>query len=201
MPHAFEEPINAQDFWDDMLIDEILHLPDRQDVCWGGLLQGHSRSCTPGFKSGTNHFKNKLCAACLANGVLVPADRIRALTPSMHCAFANKNSGGLWSSMAGDGPEYRLINQTAKCVGPRLVIFKAAVPDGPHSYGPMPSGWVQHGAARLMCCKGTLVPLLAVKARADSWGASCAETIAAESAREHGGGGDAEGWGRRPPAR
>ena len=184
-----------------MLIDEILHLPTVR-TCWGGLLQGHSRSCTPGFKSGTNHFKNKLCAACLANGVLVPADRIRALTPSMHCAFANKNSGGLWSSMAGDGPEYRLINQTAKCVGPRLVIFKAAVPDGPHSYGPMPSGWVQHGAARLMCCKGTLVPLLAVKARADSWGPPAPRPLR-RKARES----TEEGWrrwkagGRRPPAR
>ena len=174
----FDEQAIA-DLHDDLLIERILQLPEDSrhlHNCWGGLLAGNTSMCSPGFKIGVNHFKGKLCAACLAHGVLVPAERICALDPSAHSEIANKNSGGLWTAMATDsGTEFRVLNQTAKCTGPRLVCFKATAPDGP--WAAMPPGWVVDGCLLLDCRKGTMVPAAVMQQRADP-STACALTAA-----------------------
>ena len=54
---------------------------------------------------------------------------------------------------------FRVINQTAKCSGPRLVVFKDLPPQGFEStFAPMPKYWLQAGFVHLVSCKGTLVP-------------------------------------------
>jgi hypothetical protein len=129
--------------------------------CWGSLLQGNGIECTPGFVTGSAHFKNKLCPTCRRDGLLIPTDRVRAISvgsPAL-AAFRNKSEGGLWTAPP-DGylgaSHFRTANHTAKCVGPRLVIFARAAPAS--LLEPVPAEWLVGGCLHLLVSKGTLVP-------------------------------------------
>lgn len=126
--------------------------------CWGGLLQGDVERCRPAANTGA-HFKDKLCESCRANGLLVPIQRLRALTPELHESYANRQSGGLWTN-----GEWRLINQTAKCLPPRLVVFRSAPPPS-SAWAAVPADWIQNGYVRLVSRLGTLVPAAAALER------------------------------------
>lgn len=133
-------------------------------LCWGGLLQGDVER-HPAVNKGA-HFKDKLCESCRVHGILVPVERLRALTPELHDAHVNRHSGGFWTT-ANDGShcEYRVINQTAKCVPPRLVAFRSAPAVPSCVWAPIPPEWVQDGCVRLVSRLGTLVPDAAVLER------------------------------------
>ena len=136
-------------------------------LCWGGLISGLPEGCTPGFVPQSNHFKNKLCPQCKRNGIMVPTDRIKPLTePAMKNAAAKSNahSSGLWSR-TGDGQEARIVNHTAKCSGPQLLIYRHPRPPEERAvWPPMPDGWVEPGARsmRLALALGTLRPTAAM---------------------------------------
>ena len=151
---GLDEPSNPANVLDDALavllgvnVDERAH---ELTCCWGGVLQGDTTCCEPGFQPRTGHFKNKLCDVCKTHGMLIPADRVHALPPERHGEFSNASSFGLWSSTS-DGMEFRLINQTAKCSKPSLVILRTAVPNAAeHAWAPMPPAWLPSSAAPLV---------------------------------------------------
>ena len=86
--------------------------------CWGMQLSG--RECTPGFQVGQGHFKNKFCTHCRQHGLSIAARRVRLATPAL---FKNTNGRSAWTAGS------RVVNQTAKCIGPSAIIFKEEVPD------------------------------------------------------------------------
>ena len=150
----------------DKVLDEhsscLVEEPSGSRPCWGGLLSGFPTGCTPGFVRPTvNHFKDKLCPKCRSNGITIPIDRIRPLPPSQVMERGkNARSTGLWSR-TDDGHEARLINHTAKCSGPPLLIYRHPRPQAERaSWSPMPSGWLEGGAdsMRLVLGLGTLRP-------------------------------------------
>lgn len=58
-------------------------------TCWGAsILDNDGRNCTPGFNSGTAHFKNKFCHACRLL-IEVPETRVRALKEETKKLYAN----------------------------------------------------------------------------------------------------------------
>ena len=137
----------------DTMIDAALDAPSG---CWGAELSGEV--CTPGFVPGQAHFKNKFCAACREHGVAIPAQKI--MVTAINGRFKNTNGRAPWSS------GFRVVNQTAKCTGPNVVIFKD-VPDemDDQLVGP-PDEWLRrdaNGGAFVVFAvsKGTLVPVLA----------------------------------------
>ena len=91
--------------------------------------------CDVHFRILGSHWKDKFCNRCREEGVLVPASRVRAINVEQHATFTNSTSEGLWNeSVVNDLPEYRLVNHTQGCKGPRLVShgvlcsFPALVP-------------------------------------------------------------------------
>ena len=147
--------------------------------CWGSIIAG-SGCCPSDFKPGTNHFKNKFCASCRSGGLLVPADRVRAIKSDQHGQLINSGASGCWG-VAG----YRMANQTKKCSGPWLIIFPDQVPFIDGGWAPIPEEWLHRdglgGAARLhlLVSKGTLIPLdaaasLAVRGAVGSGGGGLA---------------------------
>jgi len=120
-----------------------------KDMCWGSELKGLAGAsiepCTKGFVIGTGHLIKKFCPACLNSGVLVPRAHIYTVPASQALKFRNLRGGGLWSTAvprvylfkpsprAETGPtdemfHVRVINQTAKCKGDPLVIFRVPPP-------------------------------------------------------------------------
>jgi hypothetical protein len=141
-------------------------------LCWGGLMSGSPEGCTPGFVPTSSHFKSKLCPQCKHNGITVPLSRIKPLMREhavQNAAVANAHSSGLWSRM-GDGQEARMVNHTAKCSGPQLLIYRHPRPSEERATWPkLPDGWVEPGALsmRLALALGTLRPMAAMnRARA-----------------------------------
>ena len=141
-------------------------------LCWGGLMSGSPEGCTPGFVPKSSHFKSKLCPQCKHNGITVPMSRIKPLLREhavQNAAVANAHSSGLWSRM-GDGQEARMVNHTAKCSGPSLLIYRHPRPPEERATWPtLPDGWVEPGALsmRLALALGTLRPMAAMnRARA-----------------------------------
>lgn len=131
---------------------------DLPTLCWGGVLKGSSDMCTPGFTSGKAHFKNKFCKAC-REGIVVPATRVRALTPEMQQLYNNSLRAGFWkhASPAIGGGEVRIANNTITCDGPWLVVYRGLPP--PHlPFCTMPEEWIDDGIVKLAVAKGTLVP-------------------------------------------
>eukprot|EP00325_Prymnesiales_sp_UTEX-LB-985_P026759 CAMPEP_0174721276 /NCGR_PEP_ID=MMETSP1094-20130205/35740_1 /TAXON_ID=156173 /ORGANISM="Chrysochromulina brevifilum, Strain UTEX LB 985" /LENGTH=690 /DNA_ID=CAMNT_0015921931 /DNA_START=48 /DNA_END=2120 /DNA_ORIENTATION=+ len=164
------------------LVDEALFDPSAAagawtGRCWGMELSGES--CTPDFQPGNGHFKNKFCNACRTHGFMVAADRVRAVSSSPQKAFSNANGRSIWTN------EARLVNQTIKCVGPRLVIFRQHMPAeaGP-SFTLVPDQWLRvgptgfqvHFAVKL----GTLVPTAAPRPAAGAVLAEDAERPSVE---------------------
>ena len=126
-------------------------------ACWGAHFS--SGACPPHFVPGRLHFKNKFCANCRAC-LPVPLTHIRALSQEQAIRFVNKRTEGFWNiapaSMGGGA--YRVVNNTAGCVGPLLVLFREAAP--PNIQASMiPEQWANdEGYLCLSVAKGTLVP-------------------------------------------
>jgi len=131
--------------------------------CWGAQINGGA-TCMPQFVPGKLHFKNKFCDNC-RHSVVVPASRVCALTAELAACFVNKRSEGFWNRAPASmgGGQYRIINNTAGSVGPRLALFRDQPP--PQFYWPtLPEQWVTNGSyVRLCVAKGTLVPAKALR--------------------------------------
>ena len=118
----------------------------QQNMCWGRLLSANNTVCTPDYVVGRGHFKNKFCPTCRACGFSVPASRLRALHTSHHEAFQNGMGSGLWTEHKESSVRFRLVNQTLKCSGPRIIILH-------HASVPPPAGMLRvhvHGSQRLL---------------------------------------------------
>ena len=171
-------PMVQGDFDDEMLLNELLmtvsegpievHAPSGpievpvSSGCWSRQLCGRDHPCTPGFKAGLGHFKNKFCERCRRDGILVLAERVCLTTSELQLRqFENSNGRSVWTQGA------RLVNQTMKCAGPALLIFEGRVPAViAASAAPLPDSWLCldasfRGAAciRFTISKGTLVPV------------------------------------------
>ena len=96
--------------------------------CWGAQLYGGA-TCVPQFVPGKHNFKHKFCGNC-KESIMVPVDRICALTAELAACFINKRSEGFWNrapeSMGGG--QYRILNNTAGSLGPWLVLFREHPP-------------------------------------------------------------------------
>ena len=101
----------------------------------------------------------QFCGCCRALGVQVPLLRIRALDRVQHEQFENTGGRGLWSK-SGSPLCFRLINQTQKCTGPRLIILQSAATSDHLPWAQMPPRWLLLGGdkIRLIVSKGTLTP-------------------------------------------
>ena len=113
----------------------------------------------------TDRRKNKFCINC--NGkrgdLYVHASRVRGLPESLHEIVINSSEGGVWSvssNTLGDA-RFRVINNTAACCLPRLVIFEKEAPELQWglSWVPLPPNWVVGGEVHLCVSRGTLVPV------------------------------------------
>ena len=84
---------------------------------------------TPTPRSGKLHFKNKFCNHC-RNAITVPLTHVRALNQAQAMAFINKRSEGFWNHAPANmgGGQYRIINNTAGCIGPWLALSRDAAP-------------------------------------------------------------------------
>jgi len=97
-------------------------------TCWGAHLNGGA-TCKPQFVPGKLHFKNKFCDNC-KDSIIVPTSRICVLSTELAACFVNKRSEGFWNrapESMGSG-QYRIINNTAGCIGPRLALFRDQPP-------------------------------------------------------------------------
>ena len=97
-------------------------------ICWGAQLNGGA-SCSPDFVPGKLHFKNKFCDTC-KEGILIPLAQVRALSNELASCFANKRSEGFWNNAPKSmgGGQYRILNNTAGSIGPRLALFRDQPP-------------------------------------------------------------------------
>ena len=79
--------------------------------------------------TGKLHFKTKFCANC-RRSVLVPAQNVRAISAAQSQFAHNRRSEGFWNiapkSMGGG--KYRILNNTAGSIGPRLALFRDQPP-------------------------------------------------------------------------
>lgn len=134
-------------------------------TCWGGLLQASLADCTPNFVATRGHFKNKLCANCVRDGIHVPVSRICTLAQGA-ATIPNRSETGVWNTRVGrsvtNSDQFRVINHTARCTGPRIVIFRGEAPSDLHG-PPLPERWVHNGMVHLLLSKGTLVPACLVR--------------------------------------
>lgn len=124
--------------------------------CWGEILCGHDVHCSPGFTPGKGHFKNKFCMNCRKDGIKLPAANVRVVLPG--CTLRNERCAGFWNApQSGVGP-YRLVNQTAECSDPKLLV--SAYPAFGEALGPVPESLIDHeGLVWLVVSKGTLCPV------------------------------------------
>ena len=116
--------------------------------CWGAELRGGA-GCTPRFVPGKLHFKNKFCDEC-RTCILVPLAHVRALSREQAVYFVNKRSEGFWNRAPANlgGGAYRIVNNTAGCVGPWLAIFREAPP-----YSHWPATARSNPQPEPCCCK------------------------------------------------
>ena len=96
--------------------------------CWGAHIHGGA-TCVPQFVPGKHNFKNKFCHNC-KQSIMVPADRICTLTTELAARFLNKRSEGFWNHAPASmgGGQYRILNNTASCLGPWLALFREQPP-------------------------------------------------------------------------
>ena len=139
--------------------------PEDASMCWAGTLKGAEerklRPCDPCFVRGRGHMKNKVCELC--NGkrgnLVLPASRVRALPPALHEVLSNQSDAGVWSRapLVFGGGRIRVVNNTATCKAPRLIVFEGEPPD--FQWLPLPGGWVnEFGEVHLFVGHGTLCP-------------------------------------------
>ena len=95
---------------------------------WGAQLNGGA-GCTDYFVPGKLHFKNNFCDNC-RDSIIVPLAYVCALSPEQAECFVNKLSKGFWNHAPASmgGGQYRIINNTAGCIGPRLAVFREQPP-------------------------------------------------------------------------
>ena len=146
---------HIRDLIDDESLDTLLEILDAPKGCWGAELSGSV--CTPSFAPGLGHFKNKFCTLCREQGIAIPAGRICMITLPMSNQFSNTNGRTVWTEGA------RLVNQTAKCTGSSVLIFKDKVPERIKEAVAPPDEWIRHDAdgtayVLFIVSKGTLVP-------------------------------------------
>ena len=169
-----------------------------EDRCWGSLLG--AEHCTPGFRIGKSHFKNKarprpalrarrtrtpsnlthhallasqFCSECRAHGIQVSTSRVRAIPEELYTVFINGHGEGFYTPLTGHNEtaraHFRLVNQTLKCRGPRLVLFRDEPPA--LTWAQLPDEWLDgfgstpdapslgaRPTMRLRVSKGTLIP-------------------------------------------
>lgn len=104
----------------------------KEKLCWGAELLLTTAHCTPGYVPSKAHFQNHFCPACRQGPLNVPAARVRVLTDDMSAALASaaRSTHGFWKlvpSTVGSG-YMRIINNTTKCRGAKLVCFKEQPP-------------------------------------------------------------------------
>ena len=129
--------------------------------CWGMQITGVACAGSPGSTpAGYTHMKDRFCPSCRSSGIVLPADRLCVLTPSMQETFSNTATHTPWTRGA------RLVNQTVKCSGQPVAIFKDNVPAETRAQGAsFPSEWLFDDATtgcpsvRFIISKGTLVPV------------------------------------------
>ena len=97
-------------------------------TCWGAQLNGGG-GCTLDFVPGKLHFKNNFCDNC-RDSIMVPLAHVCALSAEQAECFVNKLSKGFWNHAPASigGGQYRIINNTAGCIGPRLAVFRDQPP-------------------------------------------------------------------------
>lgn len=158
---VLDEELLLDDLLEEIAGPQIIDAPELALGCWGRQLCGEDHICSPGFLAGHGHFKNKFCDQCRSDGILISSDRICLARKALHDHFNNSNGRTIWTKGA------RLVNQTAKCTGPPVLIFKGLVPEAVAAMGaPVPDSWLCNGApqpgavgdVRFLVSKGTLVP-------------------------------------------
>ena len=171
-----------EDVVDDYLVEQGL-LALGSDQCWGAMLAMQigcraNRDCTPGFVRGNNHLKNKFCDKC-RRGVFVRADRVRVLPDQLRDDYSNSQAAGLWTSMPTDPTVgFRVINQSHKCKGPKLLLLNGEPSPPVASLAPPSDAFVINNQwVHLRVSNGTLVPSLAHEV--DSTPVACAPLWAA----------------------
>ena len=97
-------------------------------ACWGAQLHDGA-GCTPQFVPGKLHFKNKFCDNC-RTCIFVPLTQVRALSEEQAACVVNKRSEGFWNHapVSMGGGQYRILNNTAGCIGPWLALFAEQPP-------------------------------------------------------------------------
>ena len=145
--------------------------------CWGPKIGLVSTDCSRDLHDANkprSHLKDRFCASCRRDGIEVPLDCILAL-PQTHCGtFQNTGGVGFWNAGHASGiSAFRIINQTAACDGPALLLFaskptdvtRAKVRDWtqcqPSAFPELPAEWInsRNGTSmRLWIARGTLVP-------------------------------------------
>jgi len=136
---------------------------DTLNGCWGAELRGSCNECMPDFlKPGRCNFKKKFCLQCQKGVFDIPAERVRYLPPQLLERYANTTSPSFWSKGS------RVVNQTDRCKGPSLLIFKALPPrEVEEAAVVLPAAIIRLSASgssfvRFVLMHGTLVPQEAV---------------------------------------
>ena len=131
-----------------------------KSTCWGLVLSNGATHCDPGFVQRVGHFKNKMCAMCTTNGFFVDSDRVRTL-PEGASGYINPCSHGCWSVK--DGVHFRVINQTAKCKGPPMLLLQTVAEAEKTGLPPLPKPYLSDpDRLHLIVSCGTLIPRWAV---------------------------------------
>lgn len=146
---------------DDLLAQDPALSPDALGSCWGVYLKGSGVGCTPGFRQGKGHFKNKFCSRCQTQPLPVPLDRVRALDPAQ-ASTSNRRSEGFWNES--DEGCFRVVNNTAACIEPPIAIYREAAPvEARAEWRSVPEQWIEEGCVKFCVAKGTLVPVASLR--------------------------------------
>ena len=158
---ALDDELLLEDLLEEVVAGPLIDVPTLALGCWGRQLCGADHVCSPGFLAGHGHLKNKFCDRCRSDGILISSKRICLASKALHDHFNNSNGRTVWTKGA------RLVNQTAKCTGPPVLIFQGLVPEAVAAAGaPVPEAWLSdvapHSGAvndvHFIVAKGTLVP-------------------------------------------
>ena len=146
-------------------MDDRIDCENDPNYCWGAQLKTASgMGCIDQFWPGRHHFKSKFCAACRLS-IWIPSARVRALSTELEAVFANTRATGMWTLVpeAMGGGHFRVVNNTASCVLPALVVFKGTPPSS-IEWPPLPPSWTsKEGNIRFCVAKGTLTPTVSLE--------------------------------------
>ena len=160
------------DLVEEFILEEGLEALEPSQQCWGAMLAEscgcRTSECTAGFVRGKNHLKNKFCDTCRLHGIFVRVDRVWTLPDGCLCVdnLSNGHGAGLWTSMpAHASVGFRLINQSHKCKGPRMIVCNHELPPAASAaWAPLDDKYVIDGRwVHLHLNSGTLVPSLALE--------------------------------------